>query len=155
MPEIHNNNPDNIPSAEQNQPNIERNFENRVNFESTQESNVENLQSVVETPVYNQAEQHIKQVVEVQKNIHQSNPIQKPLNPKIQEKYNWLLSIPEEHRVEVAVKLITTKGKDILEVINAFLAIEDYIALDNLEESLSSIYPTLIDEGLLPDVHDK
>ncbi|MEX0598135.1 MAG: hypothetical protein WD512_16725 [Candidatus Paceibacterota bacterium] len=74
---------------------------------------------------------------------------------KVQEKYSWLLSIPEENRIEVSIKLISTKGKDILDVIQAFLAIEDYVALDNLEESLSSIYPTLVQEGLLPDVHDK
>ena len=57
--------------------------------------------------------------------------------------------------MEVSVKMITTKGKDILDVINAFLAIEDYTNLDSLEESLSAIYPTLISEGILSDINNK
>jgi len=154
MPEIPNNTENNI--IEQNQPSIERNFENLSSTESIQpESQMESPQPEVEQPVMYEAEQHIKQVVETQKNIYQANPITKPLPAKVQEKYSWLLSIPEENRIEVSVKLITTKGKDILEVIHAFLEIEDYVALDRLEESLSSIYPTLVSEGLLPDVHDK
>jgi hypothetical protein len=154
MPEIPNNTENNI--IEQNQPSIERNFENLSSTESIQhESQMEAPQPEVEHPVMYEAEQHIKQVVETQKNIYQANPITKPLPAKVQEKYSWLLSIPEENRIEVSVKLITTKGKDILEVIHAFLEIEDYVALDRLEESLSSIYPTLVSEGLLPDVHDK
>ena len=154
MPEIPNNTENNI--IEQNQPSIERNFENLSSTESIQpESQMESPQPEVEHPVIYEAEQHIKQVVETQKNIYQANPITKPLPAKVQEKYSWLLSIPEENRIEVSVKLITTKGKDILEVIHAFLEIEDYVALDRLEESLSSIYPTLVQEGLLPDVHDK
>jgi hypothetical protein len=155
MPEIHNNSENNN-IIENNTHSPEQNFEvlgsqeyNRVN------SGVEVSQPTVEQSTVYEAENHIKQVVETQKNIYQSAPITKPLSPKIQEKYGWLLNVPEEHRVEVSVKLITTKGKDILDVIHAFLAIEDYVALDRLEESLSAIYPTLIEEGLLPDVHDK
>jgi hypothetical protein len=154
MPEIPNNTENNI--IEQNQPSIERQIENLSSTESIQsESQMQVSQPEVEHPVIYEAEQHIKQVVETQKNIYQANPITKPLPAKVQEKYSWLLSIPEENRIEVSVKLITTKGKDILEVIHAFLEIEDYVALDRLEESLSSIYPTLVSEGLLPDVHDK
>jgi hypothetical protein len=154
MPEIPNNTENNI--IEQNQPSIERQIENLSSTESIQsESQMQVSQPEVEHPVIYEAEQHIKQVVETQKNIYQANPITKPLPAKVQEKYSWLLSIPEENRIEVSVKLITTKGKDILEVIHAFLEIEDYVALDRLEESLSSIYPTLVQEGLLPDVHDK
>lgn len=153
MPEIPNNTENN--TIEQNQLSIERKFENRNPIESTQsESQMEKPQSIVEQPAYS-SEQHIKQVVETQKQIYQSNPITKPLSAKVQEKYSWLLSIPEENRVEVSIKLIITKGKDILEVIHAFLEIENYVALDRLEESLNAIYPTLVSEGLLPDVHDK
>jgi hypothetical protein len=154
MPEIPNNTENN--TIEQNQPSIERKFENLNTIESTQsESQMQVSQPEVEPPVMYEAEQHIKQVVETQRQIYQSNPTTKPLSAKVQEKYSWLLSIPEENRVEVSVKLITTKGKDILEVIHAFLEIEDYVALDRLEESLNAIYPTLVSEGLLPDVHDK
>ena len=155
MPEIHNNSESpNI--IEQSQPNVEANLDR--SFETTR--NVENYQqpleqSIVEQGSYPQAERHIKQVVEVQKNIYQNNYPAKTLSPKLQEKYGWILSVPPEHRVDVSVKLITTKGKDLLDVIHAFLAIEDYVSLDNLEESLSEIYPTLVQEGLLPDVHDK
>lgn len=155
MPEIHNNSENNniiennTPSPEQNSEVLGSQEYNRVN------SGVEVSQPIVEQSTAYEAESHIKQVVETQKNIYQSAPITKPLSPKIQEKYGWLLNIPEEHRVEVSIKLITTKGKDILDVIHAFLAIEDYVALDRLEESLSAIYPTLVEEGLLPDVHDK
>lgn len=155
MPEIHNNSENNN-IIENNTPSLEQNSEvfgsqeyNRV------ASGVEVPQPTIEQSTSYEAENHIKQVVETQKNIYQSAPITKPLSPKIQEKYGWLLNVPEEHRVEVSVKLITTKGKDILDVIHAFLAIEDYVALDRLEESLSAIYPTLVEEGLLPDVHDK
>lgn len=155
MPEIHNNSENNN-IIENNTHSPEQNVEvlgsqeyNRVNL------GVEVSQPTVEQSTAYEAENHIKQVVETQKNIYQSAPITKPLSPKIQEKYGWLLNVPEEHRVEVSVKLITTKGKDILDVIHAFLAIEDYVALDRLEESLSSIYPILIEEGLLPDVNDK
>lgn len=155
MPEIHNNSENNN-IIENNTHSPEQNFEvlgaqeyNRVN------SGVEVSQPTVEQSTAYEAENHIKQVVETQKNIYQSASITKPLSPKIQEKYGWLLNVPEEHRVEVSIKLITTKGKDILDVIHAFLAIEDYVALDRLEESLSAIYPTLVEEGLLPDVHDK
>jgi hypothetical protein len=155
MPEIHNNSENNniiennTHSPEQNSEVLGSQEYNRVN------SGVEVSQPIIEQSTAYEAENHIKQVVETQKNIYQSVPITKPLSPKIQEKYGWLINVPEEHRVEVSVKLITTKGKDILDVIHAFLAIEDYVALDRLEESLSAIYPTLIEEGLLPDVHDK
>lgn len=155
MPEIHNNSENNniiennTPFPEQNSEVLGSQEYNRVNSE------VEVPHPIVEQSTAYEAENHIKQVVETQKNIYQSAPITKPLSPKIQEKYGWLLNVPEEHRVEVSVKLITTKGKDILDVIYAFLAIEDYVALDRLEESLSAIYPTLVEEGLLPDVHDK
>ncbi len=154
MPEIPNNTENNI--IEQSHPSIEGRIENLSSTESIQsESQMQVAQPEVEQPVIYEAEQHIKQVVETQKQIYQSNPITKPLSAKVQEKYSWLLSIPEENRIEVSVKLITTKGKDILEVIHAFLEIEDYVALDRLEESLNAIYPTLVSEGLLPDVHDK
>ncbi|MEY3470940.1 MAG: hypothetical protein RLZZ223_290 [Candidatus Parcubacteria bacterium] len=156
MPEIHNNS-ENSTTIERPQPNIENNNIDR-GFETPR--NIENYKQPLEQPSveqgsYSQAEQHIRQVVEVQKNFYQNNYPTKVLSPKLQEKYGWLISIPEEHRVEVSVKLITTKGKDLLDVIHAFLAIEDYVALDRLEESLSQIYPTLVQEGLLPDVHDK
>jgi hypothetical protein len=155
MPEIHNNS-ENSSQIEQNNHSIERGFEKLASQESSQaESRIEVSNLTVEQPVRYEAEQHIRQVVETQKQIYQSNPITKPLSTKVQEKYSWLLSIPEENRVEVSIKLITTKGKDILEVIHAFLEIEDYVALDRLEESLNAIYPTLVSEGLLPDVHDK
>jgi hypothetical protein len=155
MPEIYNN-PDNNQQSEQNNSIIESQVENLTSIESTlSESQIESSQSLVEQPTIYESEQHIKQVVENQKQIHQSNTSNKQLSAKVQEKYIWLLSIPEENRVEVSVKLITTKGKNILEVIHAFLAIEDYVALDRLEESLNAIYPTLVQEGLLPDVHDK
>lgn len=104
---------------------------------------------------YEQSQQHIRDIVETQKNTYHQNPISKPLSPKLVKKYGWLLSISEESRVEVAQKLITTKGKDILEVIQAFLAIDDYVGLDRLEESLNMAYPTLIQEGILTDIHNK
>lgn len=102
-----------------------------------------------------QSQQHIRDIVETQKTTYHQNPISKPLSPKLVKKYGWLLSIPEESRVEVAQKLITTKGKDILEVIQAFLAIDDYVGLDRLEESLNMAYPILIQEGILTDIHNK
>lgn len=104
---------------------------------------------------YEQSQQHIRDIVETQKITHHQSPISKPLSPKLVKKYGWLLSISEESRVEVAQKLITTKGKDILEVIQAFLAIDDYVGLDRLEESLNMVYPTLIQEGILTDIHNK
>lgn len=155
MPEIHNNSENNnitennIPSPEQHSESLRSQEYNNI------ETALELPKPVIEQSLSYQAESHIKQVVETQKNIYQAAPIVKPLSPKIQEKYGWLLNVPEEHRVDVSVKLITTKGKDILDVIHAFLAIEDYISLDRLEESLSAIYPTLVEAGLLPDVHDK
>jgi hypothetical protein len=155
MPEIHNNS-ENSSQIEQNNTSIERGFENLGSQESSQvESRIEVSNPSVEQPVRYEAEQHIRQVVETQKQIYQSTTSVNNLPAKVQEKYSWLLSVPEVNRVEVSVKLITTKGKDILDVIHAFLAIEDYVALDRLEESLNAIYPTLVSEGLLPDVHDK
>lgn len=155
MPEIHNNS-ENSNQLEQNQSSMERSFENLGSQESSQaESRVEVSNPIVEQPVRYEAEQHIRQVVESQKQIYQSTTPINNLPAKVQEKYSWLLSIPEANRVEVSVKLIITKGKDILDVIHAFLAIEDYVALDRLEESLNAIYPTLVSEGLLPDVQDK
>lgn len=157
MPEIYNNS--------ENTPNIEQNLQLKIEQdiyvpEKQTENNLENIiqsteQSAPTTEKY-KAENHIKQVVETQKTIYQQQaPVTKPLSPKLQEKYGWLLNVPEEHRVDVSMKLITTKGKDILDVIHAFLAIEDYVALDRLEESLNAVYPTLIEEGILPDIHDK
>jgi hypothetical protein len=154
MPEIPNNTENNI--IEQSQHSIERQTESLNSIEYIKsEFNIETAQPRVEQPVVYENEKHIKQVVETQKQIYQSNISNKQLSDKIQEKYSWLLSIPEANRIDVSVKLITTKGKDILEVIHAFLAIEDYVSLDRLEESLNAIYPTLVSEGLLPDVHDK
>lgn len=154
MSEIHNNS-ENTNTVEQVQQNIETSLDRNFETPRSNERYREVAQPIVEHNSYQQAEKHIKQVVEVQKNIYQNNSATKPLSPKLQEKYGWILSVPEEHRVDVSVKLITTKGKDILDVIHAFLAIEDYVSLDRLEESLSEIYPTLVQEGLLPDVHDK
>jgi hypothetical protein len=153
MAEIQNNS-ESIPPLEHNTPSeqsIERNFEQITPLEQ----NNPVVEKHIESSAYQEAQTHIKQVVEEQKVVHQQNPIAKPLSPKLQEKYGWLLSIPEETRTEVSVKLITTKGKDILEVIHAFLAIEDYVGLDRLEESLNEVYPTLIQEGILTDIHDK
>lgn len=156
MPEIYNNS-ENTANIEQNsQPLLEQNPKPESVIETSRnytESNIEKSAPITEQY---RAENHIKQVVETQKSIYQQqDPVQKPLSPKLQEKYGWLLNVPEEHRVDVSMKLITTKGKDILDVIHSFLAIEDYVALDRLEESLNSVYPTLIEEGLLPDIHDK
>lgn len=153
MAEIQNNS-ESIPPLEHNTPSeqsIERNFEQITPLEQ----NNPVVEKYIESSAYQDAQTHIKQVVEEQKIVHQQNPIAKPLSPKLQEKYGWLLSIPEKTRTEVSVKLITTKGKDILEVIHAFLAIEDYVGLDRLEESLNEVYPTLIQEGILTDIHDK
>ncbi len=130
---------------------IERSFEQITPLEQ----NPPISERIIENLAYQEAQTHIKQVVEDQKVVHQQNPIAKPLSPKLQEKYGWLLSIPEEARTEVSIKLITTKGKDILEVIHAFLAIEDYVGLDRLEESLNEVYPTLIQEGILNNIHNK
>jgi hypothetical protein len=154
MAEIQNNS-ESIPSLEQNtqspEQSIEHNFEQIIPLEQ----NKAIVEQSIESSTYQESQTHIKQVVEDQKFVHQQNPITKPLSPKLQEKYGWLLSIPEETRTEVSVKLITTKGKDILEVIHAFLAIEDYVGLDRLEESLNEVYPTLIQEGILTDIHNK
>ena len=155
MPEIKTNSENNN-IVEQSNPTVERSLETLNTIESNPtESNIEIPKPTVEQPIIYEAEQHIRQVVETQKQMYQSTTPTKQLSAKVQEKYSWLLGIPEENRIEVAVKLITTKGKDILDVIHAFLAIEDYVALDRLEENLNAIYPTLIQEGLLPDVHDK
>lgn len=156
MPEIYNNS--------ENTANIEQNSQLKVEQdiyspEKQIENNLENIiqsteQSAPTTEQY-KAENHIKQVVETQKSIYQQSPVIKPLSPKLQKKYGWLLNVPEEHRVDISMKLITTKGKDILDVIHAFLAIEDYVSLDRLEESLNAVYPTLIEEGLLPNINNK
>jgi len=157
MPEIYNNSENTAPIEQ----NLTESTEQRLSSEIIVDK-VNNSPDINQTPEQiptiteqYKAEQHIKQVVETQKNIYQQNSTTKILPPKLQEKYGWLLNVPEEHRVEVAMKLITTKGKDILDVIHAFLAVEDYVALDNLEESLNAIYPTLIAEGILPDIHNK
>jgi hypothetical protein len=157
MPEIYNNSENTAPIEQ----NLTESTEQRLSSEIIVDK-VNNIPDINQTPEQiptiteqYKAEQHIKQVVETQKNIYQQNSTTKILPPKLQEKYGWLLNVPEEHRVEVAMKLITTKGKDILDVIHAFLAVEDYVALDNLEESLNAIYPTLIAEGILPDIHNK
>jgi len=156
MPEIYNNS-ENTANIEQNpQIQVEQGIytpENQI--ANTSETIIQSTEQVAPTTEQYKAENHIKQLVETQKNIYQSAPITKPLSPKIQEKYGWLLNVSGEHRVEVSVKMITTKGKDILDVINAFLAIEDYTNLDSLEESLSAIYPTLISEGILSDINNK
>lgn len=156
MPEIYNNS--------ENTANIEQNSQLKVEQdiyspEKQIENNLENIiqsteQSAPTTEQY-KTENHIKQVVETQKSIYQQSPVIKPLSPKLQKKYGWLLNVPEEHRVDISMKLITTKGKDILDVIHAFLAIEDYVSLDRLEESLNAVYPTLIEEGLLPNINNK
>jgi len=156
MPEIYNNS-ENTANIEQNpQIQVEQDIytpENQVN--NTSETTIQSTEQVATTTEQYKAENHIKQLVETQKNIYQASPVSKPLSAKMQKKYGWLLNVPEEHRVDVSMKLITTKGKDILDVIHAFLAIEDYVALDRLEESLSAIYPTLISEGVLSDINNK
>jgi hypothetical protein len=154
MAEIHNNSESISPlehNAQSPEQSIEPSFEKIIPLEQSQSV----VEQYTEKSVYEDSQIHIKQVVEEQKVVHQQNPIAKPLSPKLQEKYGWLLSVPEESRNEVSMKLITTKGKDILEVIHAFLAIEDYVGLDRLEESLNEVYPTLIQEGILTDIHDK
>lgn len=154
MPEIYNNSENPNPIEQNSSQSVESSrLENKVELGSNTEIQLEEQISPL-TEQY-KAESHIKQVVETQKSIYQQAPVAKPLSSKLQKKYGWLLNIPEENRVELSVKLITTKGKDILDVIHAFLAIEDYVALDRLEESLNSIYPTLIEEGLLPDINNK
>jgi hypothetical protein len=154
MPEIYNNSENPNPIEQNSSQSVESSrLENKVELGSNTEIQLEEQISPL-TEQY-KAENHIKQVVETQKSIYQQAPVTKPLSSKLQKKYGWLLNIPEENRVELSVKLITTKGKDILDVIHAFLAIEDYVALDRLEESLNSIYPTLIEEGLLPDINNK
>lgn len=156
MPEIYNNS-ENTANIEQNpQIQVEQDIytpENQV--DNTSETTIQSTEQVTPTNEQYKAENHIKQLVETQKNIYQAAPVSKPLSAKMQKKYGWILNIPEEHRVEVSVKLITTKGKDILDVIHAFLSIEDYVDLDRLEESLSAIYPTLISEGILSDINNK
>jgi hypothetical protein len=155
MAEIQNNS-ESVSSLEQNshlsEQRIERSFEQST---TPAEQNIPASEQIVDSSTYQEAQTHIKQVVEDQKVVHQQNPITKPLSSKLQEKYGWLLSIPAENRTEISVKLITTKGKDILEVIHAFLAIEDYVGLDRLEESLNEVYPTLIQEGILTNIHNK
>lgn len=153
MPEIYNNSENNN-SIEQNLSQSVESFKLENRSENTANTETQIEQTIPITEQY-KAEQHIKQVVETQKNIYQNTSIVKPLSPKLKEKYGWLLNIPEENRVEVSIKLITTKGKDILDVIHSFLAIEDYVSLDKLEESLNSIYPALVEEGLLPDINNK
>lgn len=154
MPEIYNNSENPNPIEQNSSQSVESSrLENKVELGSNTEIQLEEQISPL-TEQY-KAESHIKQVVETQKSIYQKAPVAKPLSSKLQKKYGWLLNIPEENRVELSVKLITTKGKDILDVIHAFLAIEDYVALDRLEESLNSIYPTLIEEGLLPNINNK
>jgi hypothetical protein len=101
---------------------------------------------------YEQGQQHIQQVVETQKVSYQNT---KQLPPKIVRDHSWLLEIEPSQRVAISMKLITTKAKDILEVIHSFLEIEDYVGLDSLEESLNSQYSLLIEEQLLPDINTK
>ena len=154
MAEIQNNS-ESISPLEHNTQSLEQSIERTFEQITPLEQNNPVIEQSIENSMYQESQTHIKQVVEEQKVIHQQNPIAKPLSPKLQEKYGWLLLVPEESRIEVAVKLITTKGKDILEVIHAFLAIEDYVGLDRLEESLNEVYSTLIQEGILTDIHDK
>jgi hypothetical protein len=154
MAEIQNNS-ESVSSLEQSSQSLEQRVEHNFEQNTLVEQNPPAVERIIENSAYQEAQTHIKQVVEDQKVVHQQNPIVKPLSPKLQEKYGWLLSIPKETRTEVSIKLITTKGKDILEVIHAFLAIEDYVGLDRLEESLNEVYPTLIQEGILNNIHNK
>ena len=154
MAEIQNKS-ESVSSLEQNFQSSEQRVERSFEQITPLEQNPPVSEQIIENSAYQEAQTHIKQVVEDQKVVHQQNPIVKPLSPKLQEKYGWLLSIPEETRTAISIKLITTKGKDILEVIHAFLAIEDYVGLDRLEESLNEVYPTLIQEGILNNIHNK
>lgn len=64
----------------------------------------------------------------------------------------WLTNIPEEQRVEKSMQLIESKGKDIIEVIDAFLRAGDLHNLDDLERELSENMDRLVQKGVIPEL---
>jgi hypothetical protein len=64
----------------------------------------------------------------------------------------WLIDIPEEQRVEKSMQLIESKGKDVIEVIDAFLRAGDLHNLDNLERELAENMDRLVQKGVIPEL---
>lgn len=62
----------------------------------------------------------------------------------------WLTDLPEEKRVEVSMQLIESKGKDVIEVVDAFLRAGDLHNLDELERILSENMERLTEKGVIP-----
>jgi hypothetical protein len=64
----------------------------------------------------------------------------------------WLIDIPEEQRVEKSIQLIESKGKDVIEVIDAFLRAGDLHNLDDLERELAENMDRLVQKGVIPEL---
>lgn len=62
----------------------------------------------------------------------------------------WLTDIPEEQRVEKSMQLIESNGKDVIEVIDAFLRAGDLHSLDDLERELAENMDQLVQKGVIP-----
>jgi hypothetical protein len=76
--------------------------------------------------------------------------------PKKDDQFaSWLHDIPKAQRVKVSENLIKTKGKKLMDVIHAFVSLEDYQGLDDLAEALSESYDELVTLGVLPDLRRK
>lgn len=109
-----------------------------------------------------QARQHMAEMIEEQKTSQSSavsdddDDLDLDHVPKKEKSFTaWLEHIPEEERVPVSKKLILTKGKKLVDVIHAFLLLEDFSGLDHLEEELSESYDDLVASGVVPDLRRK
>jgi hypothetical protein len=78
-----------------------------------------------------------------------NNSLRQKNAPKDEHIASWLMAIPEEERVEKSIKLIRSNAKSIVEILDAFLRIEDFKNLDEIGSLLSDEIEELIDKHIL------
>ena len=144
----------------------EQSAENQVERPEYTEQRLEQERQQEQQGLDNQAEaarRHMAEMIEEQKNTQKASlsdddddDVDLVHVPKKEKSFTaWLEHISPEERVPVSKKLILTKGKKLVDVIHAFLLIEDFSGLDQLEEELSESYNDLVSNGVVPDLRRK
>ncbi len=141
----------------------ESSFENQVESPEYTEQQVERQSEQEQQSVEQQADaarRHMAELIEDQKQdpITATDDTDELVEeaPKREQSFTaWLEHIDPAERVPVSKKLILTKGKKLVDVIHAFLLIEDFTGLDHLEEELSESYGDLVSAGVVPDLRRK
>jgi len=69
------------------------------------------------------------------------------------KKYDWLAAIPQEERPEKAYQHVLHRQVRMIEAVDAFLYVEDYVGLDEFSETLRERYDELAEAGLVSSVN--